>query len=74
MAKWMLFHLSHGTNQNGRRVMSEEALEDTHKPENVLARSSLSKYFTKPNVPETFSQTGYGLGWRTAKYLLSNNR
>jgi hypothetical protein len=58
--------------------MSEEALEDTHKPENVLARSSLSKYFTKPNVPETFSQTGYGLGWRTGHYrgmiLYINNK
>ncbi|XP_052101404.1 uncharacterized protein LOC127735305 [Mytilus californianus] len=68
MAKWMMFHLSHGKNQDGRRVMSEDALEDTHRPENVLARSSLSKYYTKPNVPETFSQTGYALGWRTGHY------
>ncbi|VDI43176.1 Hypothetical predicted protein [Mytilus galloprovincialis] len=68
MAKWMMFQLSHGKNQDGRRVMSEDALEDTHRPENVLAKSSLSKYYTKPNVPETFSQTGYALGWRTGHY------
>lgn len=63
-----MFQLSHGKNKDNKRIMRADALEDTHKPENVLSQSSLSKYFTKPKVPETFSQTGYAMGWRTGHY------
>ncbi|XP_069137182.1 uncharacterized protein [Argopecten irradians] len=68
MAKWMMFHLDKGRNSFSVKVVEERALAHTHKAHNTIAKSSISKYFTKPVVPHTHSQTNYALGWKNGYY------
>ncbi|XP_063435302.1 uncharacterized protein LOC134716321 isoform X2 [Mytilus trossulus] len=68
MAKWMKFYLDEGKLANGTILISKDAFKDLTRPENIIATTYTSSYFTKPKVPVTTSNTGYALGWRTGHY------
>jgi CubicO group peptidase (beta-lactamase class C family) len=57
LAKWLRFHLSGGLAE-GKRVISTEALSETHSPQIVIRLSALQREL----FPDTV-QMSYGLGW-----------
>jgi CubicO group peptidase (beta-lactamase class C family) len=58
LGRWMLFQLGNGT-QNGRRVLSPDALIEMHAPQ-ILSRTTAS--FRDARQVQYFA--GYGLGWQ----------
>ncbi len=57
MAQWVRLQLSHGT-IDGRRLLSDEVIEETRTPQTVVRLDSL----TKAQRPSTHFMA-YGLGW-----------
>ncbi|XP_041369961.1 protein flp-like [Gigantopelta aegis] len=69
MAKWLLFHLADGKNEDGLQVVDKSALADTYKARNTIGSTgAINKYFHRPAVPVTTSNDGYALGWKTGYY------
>lgn len=58
MAHWLRFQLSGGLLPDGTRLISEEALRETHKPQMVIPLDEA----TRKRYP-FLCQTSYGLGW-----------
>ena len=70
MAKWTRLFLNGGKLDDGTRLISENSFEYIKEAVNAIPHESTwsYKYFTKPKVPVTNSQTGYSVGWRTGHY------
>lgn len=68
VAKWMMFHLNGGKNQNGRQVVDNNLMTKIHKVTNHIPYTSSAKYTTRPKVPTTFSADNYAMGWKLGYY------
>jgi CubicO group peptidase (beta-lactamase class C family) len=62
MAQWLRFQLAGGT-IDGKKLISADALEETHKPQTVIRMEGI----TKEANPET-NLEAYGLGWVVQDY------
>ncbi len=59
MANWLRFQLA-GGQFNGKRLVSEEALKETHKPQMVMRVGEVMQAALPPHVTRF---AAYGLGW-----------
>jgi CubicO group peptidase (beta-lactamase class C family) len=62
MAQWLRFQLASGA-IDGKRLLSADALEETHTPQMALRRDAESR----ETAPET-NLSSYGLGWTISDY------
>ena len=62
MAQWLRFQLASGA-INGRRLVSEDALNETKSPQTIIPMTASSREL----APET-NITTYGLGWNVQDY------
>jgi CubicO group peptidase (beta-lactamase class C family) len=62
MAQWIRFQLNDGT-IDGKRLVSVEALEETHTPQTIVPMTG----DTKDENPET-NLSAYGMAWRVQDY------
>ncbi|KAJ8302679.1 hypothetical protein KUTeg_019075 [Tegillarca granosa] len=68
VAKWMKFHLNGGKNEAGHQIVDSDSLAYIYRPRNTIMSATVSKYFTKPKVPVTTTETSYGFGWKIGYY------
>lgn len=68
ITKWIKFHLSGGKNEAGHQIVDANSLAYIYRPRNVIMSSTVGKYFTKPKVPVTTTETSYGFGWKIGYY------
>jgi CubicO group peptidase (beta-lactamase class C family) len=62
LTKWLIFHLDEGR-YRGKRLVSAEALHETHTPQIVLPADGINRDLN----PETH-QSSYGMAWRIQDY------
>jgi len=62
LAAWLRFHLAGGV-FNGKRLVSEKALRETHRPQNIIRLDGNARAMN----PDTH-QLSYGLGWVVADH------
>jgi len=63
MAKWLRMHLGRGI-YDGRRILSEDAVDEMHTPQNVIRPEQLPVGATLVEAEDRFHFWAYGLGWR----------
>ena len=68
LAKYLLFQLNNGKNQQGVEVVPHKALKETHRGEYAIPSSKTYELYKRPVIPVTYSQGKYALGWRTGYY------
>jgi CubicO group peptidase (beta-lactamase class C family) len=62
LARWLVFHLDDGT-ANGRRLVSEQSLGETHRPQMVIPLAGVDRAVHPDTV-----QMSYGMGWVIQDY------
>ncbi|XP_055958848.1 beta-lactamase [Patella vulgata] len=65
MAKYLRFHLNNGKDENGKQVIAEKELGDTHRSNYAIQQTD---QVTTNIFPVMSTIDAYGMGWRTGYY------
>ena len=69
MARWLLFHLAKGRNQDGDEVVKWETLRAVYEALVVDQRSrTFNEYNIRPTMPITGTRDMAGMGWIVGYY------
>ena len=68
MARYLAFQLREGKDKTGNVVIDDDVIQETHDGVYVIPQTSSTKQYKRPQIPVTYDDGKYGLGWRDGYY------